>query len=189
MLDPEVQAAFRRRRIADAMAELCLEQGYRATTVDHVSRRARVSRTTIYQHFENREHIFLAVLDRGIVELLDRTESACQVSASESRIEAGLEAVLTWVSEEPAIAWICLVEALCATSGALQRYLDAIARFATMLHAAAPAEVVRPKTTEESLVGGVASILSGLIRAGQTERAPQLLPQMSVFLRGPFLAV
>jgi AcrR family transcriptional regulator len=188
MLDPEVQAAFKRRRIADAMAELCVEQGYRATTVDHVARHARVGRATIYEHFENREQVFLATLDRGIVELLERTESACQASGSESRIEAGLEAVLTWVAQEPATAWACFVESLCATPEALRRYLDAITRFTTMLHAAAPTEVVRPQTTEESLVGGVASILSGQIRAGQAERVPELLPQISVFLRGPFLS-
>jgi AcrR family transcriptional regulator len=188
MLDPEVQAAFKRRRIADAMAELCIQQGYRATTVEHVSRHARVSRATIYGHFENREQVFLEVLDRGITELFERTELACKVSAPESRIEAGLKAVLLWVAEEPATAWACFVEALCATPEALRRYLDALARFATMLHAAAPTEVARPKTTEESLIGGVASILSGSIRAGQAGRAPELLPQLTVFLCGPFVA-
>lgn len=172
------------------MAELCVEQGYRAATVAHVCRRAGVSRATIYGHFANREQIFLAVLDRGIAELLERTESACRASAAGSapRIEAGLDAVLSWVAEEPSIAWTCLVESLCATPESLRRYLAAMARFATLLHDAAPTDVARPKTTEESLVGGVASILNGSIRAGQAKRAPELLPQLSVFLRGPFLS-
>lgn len=191
MLDPEILAGFRRRRIGDAMAELCVEEGYRATTIAHVSRRAEVGRATIYAHFANREQIFLAVFDRGIDELLERTELACKASAagSKPRIEAGLDAVLSWVAEEPDTAWTCLVESLCATPESLRRYLAAMTRFATMLHDAVPTEVARPKTTEESLVGGVASILSGSIRAGRAERAPELLPQLTVFLRGPFLSL
>lgn len=190
MLDPAVVAAFKRRRIADSMAELCVEQGYRATTVDHVARRSRVARATLYEHFENREDVFLTVLDRGIAELLDRTEAACaEVDEDPQRIEAGLAAVLAWVAEEQDTAWVCFVECLCATPEALRRYLDATTRFAALLHAAAPTEVARPTTIEESLVGGVASLLSGLIRAGEARRAPAMLSELMVFLRGPFLAV
>jgi AcrR family transcriptional regulator len=189
-LDRSVVSSFKRRRIADALAELCIEQGFRATTIDHVARRAHVSRTTIYELFENREQIFIAVLDRAIPELFERTEAACQAAAlgSRHRLEAGLGAVLAWVAEEPVAAWSCLVEALAATPESLDRYLQAIARFTVLLGSVVPAEVQRPKTTEESLVGGVASILSGLIRGGEASSAPELLPQLTVFLRGPFLA-
>jgi AcrR family transcriptional regulator len=191
MLDPGIVADFRRRRIGDAMAELCVEQGYRASTIDHVARRARVGRATIYEQFKNREQIFLAILDAGIGDLLERTESAWRACAGDpdQRIEAGLAAVLAWVAEEPATAWCCLVESLCATPESLRLYLEAISRFTAMLHEAAPTEVARPRTTEESLVGGVASILSGVIRAGQAARAPDLQPQLSVFLCGPFLSL
>jgi AcrR family transcriptional regulator len=190
MLDPAVVAAFKRRRIADSMAELCVEQGYRVTTVDHVARRSRVSRATLYAQFENREDLFLAVLDRGLDELFARTEAACAESEEGSRrIEAGLAAVLSWVAEEPVTAWVCFVEAVCATPEALRRYLDASTGFARLLHGAAPTDVPRPRTTEESLVGGVASILSGVIRAGDASRAPAMLPELTIFVRGPFLAV
>jgi hypothetical protein len=47
----------------------------------------------------------------------------------------------------------------------------------------------RAATTEESLVGGVASLLSGLLRSGDAQRAPELAPQLLTFLRGPFLTV
>jgi AcrR family transcriptional regulator len=172
------------------MAELCAEQGFRATKVDHVARRAGVGRGTIYELFESREQIFIAVLDRAIPELLERAEAACRaaIASSEPGIEAGLAAVLAWVAEKPDVASACFVESLCGTPASLRRYLDAIVQFAALLHGAVPNEVPRPKTTEESLVGGVATILSGLIRAGEARRAPELLPQLTVFVGGPFLA-
>jgi AcrR family transcriptional regulator len=189
-LDPEVVASFKRRRIADAMAELCAERGYRATTVDHLTRQAGLGRMTIYENFASREQVFLTALDQAIAELLGRTQSACRAAAADSsaRIEAGLAAVLAWVAEEPIAAWACFVEALCATPASLERYLEAIARFTALLHEAAPTEVSRPQTTEESLVGGAASILSGLIRRGEAQRAPELLPELGVFFCAPFLA-
>jgi AcrR family transcriptional regulator len=191
MLDPEVLAAFKRRRIADALAELCVEQGYRVTTIADIARRARVGRGAIYEHFEDREQVFLAILDRAVPELFERVEAACAAAGddSEERVEAGLAALLAWVATEPAAAWACFVESLCATPESFRRYLEAIARFTALLRGALPSEVPRPETTAESLAGGVASILSGVIRAGQAESAPELLPQLTVFLRGPFLAV
>ena len=190
-LDPEVQAAFKRHRIVDALAGLCVEQGYRATTIADVAHRARVGRGSIYEHFENREQIFLAVLDRATSELFERVEAACAAAdeRSEERVEAGLAALLAWVAVEPVAAWVCFVESLCATPESFHRYLEAIARFTALLRGALPSEVPRPETTAESLAGGVASILSGLIRAGRAESAPELLPQLTVFLRAPFLTV
>jgi AcrR family transcriptional regulator len=191
MLNPEVQAAFKRRRIADAMAELCGERGYRATTISDVAHRAQVGRGTIYEHFENRERIFLSVLDGAIAEVFERVETACSAAGDDSaqRVEAGLAAMLAWVAAEPIAARACFVESLRATPESFRRYLEAIAEFTSLLRGALPSEVPRPETTEESLVGGVAAILSGLVRADQTESAPEMLPSLSIFLRGPFLRV
>ncbi len=190
MLDEKVIAAFRRRRFADALAELCVEQGFRATTVGDIVARARTSRNTFYKQFANKDEAFHDVLDRAFSDLFARVEAACNgADRPERRTEAGLAAVLAWVSGEPALAWVCLVEAFCSTPEAMRRYLEAIARFATLLQGSVPTEVARPRTTEESLVGGVASILSALIRNGEARRAPDLLSQLTVFVRGPFLAV
>lgn len=172
------------------MAELCVERGYRATTIDHLARRAGLGRSGIYDQFSNREQAFLTLLDEAIATLLNRTEETCRLAAAGSlpRIEMGLAAVLGWVAENPNAAWAFFVEALCATPASLRRYVETISRFTALLHDAAPTEVPRPRTTEESLVGGAASILSGLIRRGEAERATELLPELGVFLRAPFLA-
>ncbi len=190
MLSREFVLTFKRCRIEEALAELCLERGYRASTIADISRRAHVSRATIYEHFADKEAIFLALFERAGAELRERVESACAEAAqdSEARMRAGLNALLRWIAAEPASAWALLVESLCATPATMRRYLDGIERFTTLLASAVPSEVPRPATTEESLVGGVALLLSGLLRSGEAQRAPELAPQLLTFLRGPFLA-
>jgi AcrR family transcriptional regulator len=188
MLPAEFVADFRRRAITDALAELCVEQGYRATTIADVAARAKTGRNTLYELFENREQIFLALLDRAIGELLDRTRLACREAGREQRLEAGLAAVLSWVAEEPGLARAFFVEATCATPEAFRRYLEAITQFAALLHGNVPSEVPRPASTEESLVGGIASILRFRINNGEAKRAPALLPELTGFLRMPFIA-
>jgi AcrR family transcriptional regulator len=189
MLDPEIRAGFRRRAIADAMAELYAERGYRATTIADVSVRAKAARATIYEHFDNREQIFLTLLDRAISELLAAAEAGCRSTGGEplQRIEAALAAILAWVAEHPAPAWACLVEAQRATPESFRRYHEALSELTALLRAAVPADHTRPETVEETLVGGVASILSRLLRGGETGRAPELLPDLSALLLAPYL--
>lgn len=188
VLSPDLVAGFRRRAITEAMAQLCAEQGYRATTVAHVVARARTSRNTAYQHFGGREEIFLALLDRCVSELVTETEAGCRAAEPEERIEAGLGAVLTWVAEEPALARALFVEASCATPESFRRYFEMIIKFTTLLRGNVPREVPRPATTEESLVGGVVSILRFRILNGEAGRAPELLPELVNFIRLPFCA-
>jgi AcrR family transcriptional regulator len=189
-LGREVIAAFRRRHLEDTTAALCAEQGYRATTIADISRCAHVSRATVYEHFANKEAIFLALFERVGAELRERVDSACAAAplAAEARLRAGLNALLRWIAAEPACAWALFVESLCATPASMRGYLDGIEAFTVLLASAVPSEVPRPATTEESLVGGVASLLSGLLRSGDAQRAPELAPQLLTFLRGPFLA-
>jgi AcrR family transcriptional regulator len=190
VLDRDFVASFKRRRIADAIAELSVEKGYRATTVGDIVARAKVGRSTVYDQFAGKEEILLDVLDRAIPQLLGRVEAACRAAGKETepRLEAGLRALLAWVAEEPAAAWVCFVESACATPGSLQRYHAAITRFTALLRANVPSDARRPATTEETLVGGVASIFSRQIERGEVARAADLLPGLLAFLRAPYLS-
>ncbi|GAA2847838.1 transcriptional regulator [Actinoplanes cyaneus] len=67
----EVQTPGRRRRsegkqaaVLDAAQALFLAEGYEGTTVDAIAARAQVSKRTVYDHFGDKETIFLRVLQR-----------------------------------------------------------------------------------------------------------------------------
>nr|ACS83759.1 TetR transcriptional regulator [Nonomuraea sp. WU8817] len=51
-------------RIVDAAAELLPERGYRRLTVEEVASRAGVSKSSVYLHWNTKDEIFYAVLDR-----------------------------------------------------------------------------------------------------------------------------
>ena len=48
--------------IADAAYDLFVELGFQATTLDKVARRAKISKLSIYRHFENKEALFSAAI-------------------------------------------------------------------------------------------------------------------------------
>ena len=48
--------------IVDAACELFVELGFQATTMDKVAKRAKISKLSIYRHFENKEALFSAAI-------------------------------------------------------------------------------------------------------------------------------
>lgn len=65
--------------IVSAASELFLELGFQATTMDKVAQRAKISKLSIYRHFENKEALFGAAIaahchqfaPQGLIESVD----------------------------------------------------------------------------------------------------------------------
>jgi len=58
-------------RILDAAAELVQRWGYRKTTVDDIARQAGVAKGTVYLHWKAREDLFIALLRREDLKLVE----------------------------------------------------------------------------------------------------------------------
>src|SRR3954452_9101574 len=103
VLPKEFVAVRKRRRIMDAVAELSAEQGYEATKIGDIVRRAGVARKTLYDNFEGKEEVFLAAIDSALQEALGRVEEGCAAVEDEwaQRLEAGLAALLEYLAEHP----------------------------------------------------------------------------------------
>jgi AcrR family transcriptional regulator len=187
-LSREFVAVHKRRRIMDAIAELTAEQGYDATKIGDIVRRAGVARKTLYDNFEGKEEVFLAAFDAAVDEAMQRIEADCaEVEGDwEERIEAGLASFLRYVAENPALARMCMIEALSATQAATERYEEAMQRFVDLTKRTVPQGDELPETIEETLVGGVAWIVYQQIRRQEAEKAEDLLPELSEFMLAPF---
>lgn len=190
-LPREFVAAHKRRRIMDAIAELTAEQGYEATKIADIVRRAGVARKTLYDNFEGKEEVFLAAFDAAIDEVMERIDAECaEVEGGwEERVEAGLSAFLGFVAEQPAMARMCMIEAVSATPAAIERYEDAMQRFVELTTRTVPHDDRLPETIVETLVGGVAWIVYRQIRRDETAKARKLLPELTEFVLGPYLGV
>jgi AcrR family transcriptional regulator len=175
----------------DAMAELSAEQGYEATKIADIVRRAGVARKTLYDNFDGKEDLFLAAFTGATRELRAAVEAACEASDGiwQKQIEAALAAFLGFVAERPAVARMCMVEALSATPTASGRYDAAVEQFVEMLRLSTPADSGLPVTIEETLVGGVAWIVNRQIRRGEASGAMDLLPELSEFMLSPYHGV
>src|SRR5215475_14070690 len=76
-LPREFVAFHKRRRIMDAIAELTAEQGYEATKIGDIVRRAGVARKTLYDNFAGKEQVFLSAFDAAVDEAFQRIEADC----------------------------------------------------------------------------------------------------------------
>jgi len=192
-LPREFIAQHKQRRIMDALAELTSEQGYEATKISDIVRRAGVARKTLYDNFEGKEEVFLAAFDAARDEVLRRVEEGAADADGadggwQERIEGGLAAFLGFVAEQPTLARMCMIEALSATRETTKRYEDTLDSFVELARRTLPREERMPDTIAETLVGGVAWIVYQQIRRGEAERAEDLLPELTEFMLAPYLA-
>ncbi len=190
-LPREFVASHKRRRMMNAIAELTAENGYEATKIADIVRRAAVARKTLYDNFDGKEDLFLSAIDTTLAEMRVVVEEGCASTddSAEAGIVAGLEALLDFIAAHPAASRMCMVEAISATPSSARLYDAAMRDFVELFRRSAPADANLPKTIEESLVGGVAWIIQLQIRRGETEQAPELLPELSQFVLSPYLGV
>lgn len=191
-LPQEFIAAHKRRRMIDAMAELCAEQGYEATKIADVVRRAHVARKTLYDNFSGKEELFLDAFDVIVAEAEASVADACAPVDEddwEGRVEAGLRAVLEFLADHPAEAKLCLLEAPAAGPESAARYEAALEGFIRQLREAAPSGPGRPATLAEALVGGAAWIVQREVRRDAVEKTPELLPELTDFVISPYRGV
>lgn len=174
----------------DALAELTAEQGYEATKISDIVRRAGVARKTLYDNFEGKEEVFLAAFDSAREEVMRRVEEGGADAEDDwqERIEGGLAAFLGFVAEQPTLARMCMIEALSATPATTKRYEDALETFVEMTRRVLPQDDRLPGTIAETVVGGVAWIVYQQIRRGDAARAEDLLPELTEFMTAPYLA-
>lgn len=186
-LPREFIALHKQRRIMDALAELTAEQGYEATKISDIVKRAGVARKTLYDNFQGKEEVFLAAFDAARDEVMRRVEEgSADMDAWQDRIEGGLAAFLAYVAEQPTLAQLCMIEALSATPATTKRYEDALDSFVDLTRRTLPQDGGLPDTIAETLVGGVAWIVYQQIRRGEVESAEDLLPELTEFMTAPY---
>src|ERR1700733_11804462 len=103
---PRVQVAeIQRGRLLGATVDVAQEVGYARLTVAQVIARAKVSRKTFYDLFEDREDCFLAVFDETVERLGALAAGAYAEQANwRDGVRAGMLAMLGFMDEQPALA-------------------------------------------------------------------------------------
>jgi AcrR family transcriptional regulator len=161
-----------------AMSEAVAELGYARTTVAEVIRRARVSRETFYEHFQNKEHCFVAAYDGAAAILAAQIGEGLSSSASETdvtaRFGALLERYLATLQAEPAIARTFLVEVYAAGPEALERRVEVQSRFVELVATIAGAKNERQRFACEAVVAAISALVTQRVCAGRTDELTEL---------------
>jgi AcrR family transcriptional regulator len=175
-LSADTVRASQRERALRAMIECVGEQGWAKTTVPDVVARARVSRNSFYEHFEDKTACFLAALDEAARDLLVALSAPAPESDWITMLRRGMGGYLAAWRDQPALCRAYFVElAFVGPRGVVQRELN-FGQFERMFHELAKrAREEQPQLPELSplvprlLVVGVTDIVGEAVRAGELD--------------------
>jgi AcrR family transcriptional regulator len=93
-------ASDRRLAILEAARAAFADGGFHQTSLDAVAERAGVSKALIYEHFDSKRELYLAMLEMHVEELVERVSAAVTAADQpEERMRSGLEAFFEFVEE------------------------------------------------------------------------------------------
>ncbi len=190
-LSREQIADSQRERLLAAIAQEVAAHGYRGTTITDVVKVASVSTRDFYELFDGKEDCFLLAFEavRDHLELL-AGEAAAGKDDWPGQVVAVLRAGLEFFSAEPELARLCLVESVSATPQIAVRFREAVLACVPALArgraALADSDSLLPET-EDAILGGIVSLATRSIVAGDAAKLPELLPDLVDFALTPYL--
>jgi AcrR family transcriptional regulator len=182
---------IQRSRLLVAAVGAIDEFGYEAGSVARITERARVSRRTFYELFENREECLLAVLENTVQRLQSEILAADPRDAAwRDRVRGGLWVILSFFDHEPGLARVCLIQAQRASNRVLvyrQEILDQLARIVNEGHKESPRADEPAGLTGQGVVGSVVQILYVRLLRAECEPLRDLLGDLMAIIVLPYL--
>lgn len=190
-LPREFVVTSQRDRLLDAMAQACAEKRYAEVSVADIVAQARVSRSTFYEIFPDKEACFLAAYDAILGRFVTEVIKACQgpdLTWTE-QTELGIEAALDFLAAEPAFARMCIVDMFSAGPLALERYLSAVRLIANFIDGGRmqPGRQDVPKSVAMMSVSGAAVVVRAEIVKERAQYLPEVGPDILFSLLVPYL--
>ncbi|HEX2097252.1 MAG TPA: TetR/AcrR family transcriptional regulator [Solirubrobacterales bacterium] len=187
----EQVAHHQRERLIAGLATAVAAKGYSAVTLTDITRAARVSRRVFYEHFEGKEQCFLAAFEVVVAHVGELVAGATEgVEEWPRRAIAATRAVLSFLTSEPDLARLLLVESRGAGPMVQARFNDAVAELKPLLRqgrAERDGGRSLPDSTEDSVLGSLVSLVFRKVAGGEAERLEDLLPEAAEFVLAPYV--
>ncbi len=182
---------LQRARILEAMTEIVAERGLHGTTIAAVTKKARVSRQTFTDVFGSVEQAFVALVEQVTEWPASLIAEAFQAGDTwRASILAGLEALLVFLDAEPALARVCVIDALAGPQAALEHRARLLQPLITLVNSgrdAVPRGRQPPPITAEAVVVSVAGMLHARMVTHQVPPFTKLLGDLAEQMILPFL--
>ncbi len=187
----EQVAHHQRERLIAGLAEAVAGKGYAAVTLTDIVKHAKVSRRVFYANFESKEQCFLAAFEVVLSHLHELVaEAVVGVDDWPQQAIAATRATLSFLSSEPDLARLCLVESRSAGPAVAARFNEAVGEMAPLLARGRSerAEGQRlPDSTEDSTIGSLVSLAYRKVAAGEAEQLEELVPDCAELVLLPYL--
>jgi AcrR family transcriptional regulator len=93
-----LSAEARRAQLLSVAREVFAEDGYPGAAMEKIAQRAGVTKPVLYQHFEGKKELYLALLDSDMSRLLAQVSGAIEAAHDNpSRIRKGLAAYFNYI--------------------------------------------------------------------------------------------
>lgn len=133
-------ASVQREQIVEGFAAAIAAKGYQATTIADIAANARVSKTTFYDHFPDKEAVFLAlhatVAETTVAAIARRQRETAEVADWRARLRHVIDGYLDAMADTPAFLLQVMAEAAVASPATRAARAEALDRFAALLVAA-----------------------------------------------------
>ena len=104
-----------------------------------------------------------------------------------AKVAAAIAVAIDFAVTEPKSVQLLAVEALIQRPDGGRRYVQTIEHFAELLRAEAPVDDRRPQSTEQALVGGVATTIADRMRHDAPSELHAAIPELVEFVLLPYV--
>jgi AcrR family transcriptional regulator len=188
-LSADTVRASQRERALRAMIECVGEEGWAKTTVPDVIARARISRNSFYEHFEDKTACFLAALDEAAQQILEVMFALGTEPDWITMLRRGMREYLTSWQQQPALCRAYFVELPFVGPRGMEQREHNFGQFELMFRVLAErAREEQPSLPELSpliprlVVVGVTDIVGAAVRAGELDSLVEREDEMIVLI-------
>jgi len=100
---PKAKGLRTAARILDAAETLFAQKGYKGTSLRDIARNAHIQQPGIYKHFDSKQHLYAAVLDRALSPMIEAMQSHLVDGGDEAYAQL-LDQMTDLLAEHPAMA-------------------------------------------------------------------------------------
>jgi AcrR family transcriptional regulator len=94
-------APARREQILDVSVQVFAHRGFHSTSMNDVADAAGVTKPVLYQHFDSKQDLYLALLDEAGARLRNAVRKAvADATSGKEQTELGFKAYFRWVAED-----------------------------------------------------------------------------------------
>jgi AcrR family transcriptional regulator len=182
-LSREAVAVDQKMRLRLALADLAAESGFDAVTVRGLMRRANISTSTFYNHYDSVEGCFADIVGntiRGVAIDIEQIQNVDGDAAGALR--SALRFLMERLAREPQVARLVFIEAFAAGPRVLDEMSSALGELEAVLarsFALAPRPVVGTTHLAAGLIAGALGIIRRTTLAGRAEELPALSDELT----------